>query len=215
MVNSIKLILSLRGMKQQDLAKNISKQQVSRWVLQKRKIPKDMEKIWEERILKVPSSFFVNKKGYCKLLNEEEEAKVRDYILEQNSSESQPEFTTDEGYEKYYRQDAIRREMRKIVREVKSDIEDTTRIAEESISAAFDCIEENQKFYKALLHLRKKHILEMDEWKSILKAIAYVGQEIDKNSNDEFACDLYEVIKKKREKQLREYEELKKLNLVD
>lgn len=161
MVNSIKFILAKRNLQQKDLTtENIQKQAVSRWILRERKINKNIIPFWEE-LLNVPAKYFVDDKGYCKELNDEELPALIDYLYDtQLLPESKNEYQ-----DKY----TLSSEVTKLQRHIREDIcnIDDSKSIKENIKEQ----EMNLMFYKRILKLHKNKNISNDKWMTFFKEL--------------------------------------------
>ena len=79
-MNAVKHILKRKLMQQKMLeSKYVSKQSVSKYILRQRKIPDFVYEVWE-KILDVPSEWFVDEFGYCRLLKPDEVVDLDEYL---------------------------------------------------------------------------------------------------------------------------------------
>lgn len=159
-----------KHLQQKDILKlaspKITKQSTSRYINRQRKIPSVIASYWARK-LKVPSTYFVDADGYCKLLTTAEMYELQNFLAGTPTSENEQEYSS--AIEVLERKQSLDVDIRKIQKRIREDIhyaEDT-----EDVISALDIFESNATFYKELLSLRKASVLSSEEWQSVLNAL--------------------------------------------
>lgn len=214
MSNALKVILKERGLSQTDIARSIFvvKQTVSKWVLRQKKIPWETIYFLAEK-LDVPHEKFVDENRWCKLLNEDEEKDLRNYLLNQQFEHIE-KTTFDKGEEEIEdallypyllakRESAAIIEARAVKQKLGNDVFKTQKSKHISREQCIDDIENNTSFYKKILFLRENDRIESDEWDGILIALLHLAcnkEEIQPNKYHDLAYQIFPVLQKYRAK---------------
>lgn len=177
MANSVQVILKKRNMLQKELiVKNYGdKQNVSRYVLRKRKIPRDLVPIWE-KLLNVPEKYFVDEKGFCRELNSSEESELEDFLICQQydvNEKGEIKGWIDEQVFLQQRSIGIKHGIKKINKRIEKDILLKNEEREcNSEKEWLDEVESNLYFYENMLDIIESKKIKYYEWNSICKVLS-------------------------------------------
>lgn len=208
MKNAIKYILDRRDMKQQELVVSLyNKQYVSKVVNRHFRIPKALEEEWE-KILRVPSEYFVDKKGLCKELNSLDIHKLDNFFNAQAYLEMEEELQKMPQTEIALRNHALSMNITKLQRNIRKDILSVPNEVTDAVEA-LNVQEYNYWFYKKVYDAHNNGHLCDDEWKSLFRAFSYVAENTAEDGVAEenaLVRGVFALIKKTREENAQKQE---------
>lgn len=204
MINSVKLIINIRGITQNQLkvATFGARQNVSRWIARGHKIPEDLRPYWEN-ILGVDQSWFVDEDGYCRLLDEKEAYELEEVILTQAFDCPDIDYQANVQKQRIERihHDMVAKE--KLLAAIEEDIFEMQYNADEMLpEEQLDILEENMSIYEKILEIRKTKSISRIEWFYVLRALSELSSNSDigtKKENDTIDGQICAILKKARE----------------
>ena len=220
MINSVKLIINVRDIKQNQLkvATFGARQNVSRWIARGHKIPEDLIPYWES-ILGVDQSWFVDEDGYCRLLDEKEAYELEELILTQAYECPDIDYRDNTMKQRIERIHSVMVAKEKLISTIEEDIFDTQYNAEEMLpEEELGILEANLSFYQRICEMRKSKKISETEWTYLFRALSYL---ISANNNeneiekDTIAGQIYGIFRNDREKKLQNTLEIMKLLNMD
>lgn len=191
-----------------------NKQYVSKVVNRRFRIPDVLVKEWE-RVLHVPSRYFIDDEGLCKELSPFDVQELNSYLNAQFFIENEEELYAFPETQRALREHDLSTNITKLQRKLRKDIY-TVRNEADSMEAALYEQECNLHFYQDVLELRQSNCLSGDEWERLFQALYYLGEDMDETVIEKahiLVYCIYTLIKKYREldmlKRHRDYLELK------
>ena len=204
-MNAVKHILKRKLMQQKMLeSKYVSKQSVSKYILRQRKIPDFVYEVWE-KILDVPSEWFVDEFGYCRLLKPDEVVDLDEYLDKTEKDLGDEDLPGMETWRQMVDNAAWLRNIKYRVRKIHNLLEELVyHLPEEvtDIESAYCQYESNLRYFDQLFKIKRSGRIRDDDWISIQNALIVMVEsdsDITRLEGDELACELYEVMKKHRD----------------
>lgn len=206
MSNSIKYILKIRGMQHKELCfDTMQRQYVSRYINRQRKIPEYVQEKWE-KIMRVPSKYFVDEKRFCKELSLDDKQRLEDYLLSQQFSDTENDewgWMMSRERQRAERMQYIQYELKRIKKQVEEDVYSVPDVADPMEEYVIDNIESNLQFYNRFLTLKSSNKISNEDWNGVFRAMSYfIMNQVEEDDivEDEFVKEVYAAIKKRKQK---------------